>query len=104
MTRRFSLFLVLSLLLLQTSCVDLSAIRKFTDTADDVGQHFPALANDYYRSCMQENYYAAMRRAQFRDQFNPVVVGSFARAVNDPGDPQIVPGPATIAIGKCKPY
>src|SRR2546421_9665402 len=98
MARRFALLLVLSSLLLQTGCVDLSAIRKFTDTANDAGQHFPALANDYYRSCMQENYYAAMRRGAFRDQFDPVIVGSFTRAINDPNDPKIVRGPATNAI------
>lgn len=98
--RRLALGLVLVSLLLQTSCVDLSAIRKFTEVSSEAGKHFPGLANDFYRSCMQQRYYQAVAQNQFDAQ----AIESFTRALIDPDDPEIRPGPPTIAITKCQPF
>ncbi len=98
--RRLALGLALVSLLLQTSCVDLSAIRKFTDISGDAGKHFPALANDYYRSCMQQRYYEGIEG----HEFDPRALQAFSRALIDPDDPEIKPGPPTTAIAECRPF
>ena len=60
----FSVFLM-SLLLLSSSCVDLEAIRQFTDNAATVEQKFPELSADFYRSCTQIYKYQFYRLVKF---------------------------------------
>jgi len=86
--------------LVQTACVDLSAIRKFTDISADAGKHFPALANDYYRSCMQQYYYQALED----DPFNVANLEEFSRALHNPDDPEITHRDPISAIEACRPF
>lgn len=100
MLRRIALPIILLSVLLQTACVDLSAIRKFTDISADAGKHFPALANDFYRSCMQEYTYEALEG----DPFNVANIEEFSRALNNPDDPEITHPDPLSAIAICSPF
>jgi len=63
--RILGLFLVLSMSLASTACVDLTAIQKFTASATEVGKRFPNLAKDLSASCRRQHIYQRVREAQF---------------------------------------
>ncbi|MFL6334103.1 MAG: hypothetical protein ACJ754_12390 [Pyrinomonadaceae bacterium] len=57
MRRGVALFLILATALSSSACADLSAIRKFTESAAEVGKRFPALAKDFNASCRRRITY-----------------------------------------------
>lgn len=60
-----STFLLLTIMLVNSSCVDLEAIRKFTENASVVSQKFPALSSDFYDSCTRQYRYQFYQRVNF---------------------------------------
>lgn len=69
--RRLSLILILVLAVVNSGCVDLSAIRKFAEISTEAGQQFPQLAKDLNGSCMRRYYYQKIREEQFRPERMP---------------------------------
>ncbi|MGE3466527.1 MAG: hypothetical protein AB7J13_06300 [Pyrinomonadaceae bacterium] len=57
--------LALLLVVLQTGCVDLAGLRKFTDESVKAGSKFKDLAADNYRSCASQLYYLEVRGGNF---------------------------------------
>ncbi|MBA3765896.1 MAG: hypothetical protein H0W99_02695 [Acidobacteria bacterium] len=64
--RSVALALVLLLALVNSACVDLAAIQKFTASATEIGKRFPNLANDLSASCKRQHIYQEVRAAQFQ--------------------------------------
>ena len=51
-------------------CVSLTEIRAFAATAAGVGESFPALARDFFQSCMSQQRYIVAQKENFRlDKF-----------------------------------
>ncbi len=56
-TRVFLTLILIALITLNSSCVELEAIRKFAENSAVVSQKFPDLSSDYYASCVREYRY-----------------------------------------------
>lgn len=65
MRRGIALFVILSIALSSSACADLSAIRKFTESAAEVGKRFPAIAKDINASCRRRLTYRAVEQSLF---------------------------------------
>jgi hypothetical protein len=66
MKRSITLFLILSLALASSACIDLSAISKFAASATEIGKRFPNLANDLGASCRRQYTYQSVEQNQFQ--------------------------------------
>ena len=66
--RLLTSFLILTTMLFSSSCVELTAIRKFAESSNVVSQKFPSLSADFYRSCVQTYKYYYYDRVNYDPQ------------------------------------
>lgn len=66
-TKTIYLCLIAAFVIVQTGCVDLTALREFTDESVKAGKVFKSIAEDSYRSCAKTRYFEQFRKKAFKD-------------------------------------